>query len=223
MTTKAQVQKLLKPISNKYPSFALHGRSIIATPVHHVVRYFLMDGFSVPNAFRPRWALIPLCVPSPILHISYSGRIGTVEYGIWDITKLDVQPFLIQQFEETVLPIFNTVQTLHSFKQFLETDPRLDHCCLRPDQSIILESALGNLDAARTIWTSELSKWTERHYLHFDGEPENMRRRQALGACLMADDRAGIAALLHEFEAFTVTSNKLEKIWERTPFPLETM
>jgi hypothetical protein len=37
----------------------------------------------------------------------------------------------------------------------------------------------------------------------------------------MTDDRAGIAALSHQFEAFTITSNKLEKIWQPTPFDWE--
>jgi len=38
---------------------------------------------------------------------------------------------------------------------------------------------------------------------------------------LMDGDRIEIARILHEWEAATVNVHKLEKIWERTPFPLE--
>jgi hypothetical protein len=221
MTTKAEVQKLLKPILLKHPGFALHGRRLVATPVHRIVRSFLLDGSSTKTAFRPTWSILPLCVPHPRLHISYGERIGTVEYGYWDITKPNVQEFLIEQFEEKVLPIMRDVQSLEDFKNFLATDSRLDDRCLLPADLIIIESALGNLDTAQKIWIDDISHWTEARHCRDEEDRINLRRRQALGACLMDDDRAGIAALLHEFEAFTVTSNKLEKFWERTPFPME--
>ena len=39
---------------------------------------------------------------------------------------------------------------------------------------------------------------------------------------LASGDRAGMARLLHEWEAYTVDKLKLRDIWEPTPFPLET-
>jgi hypothetical protein len=221
MTTKAQVQKLLKPLIEKYPEFALHGRTIVATPLRRLARYFVVDGTSVPNAFTPTWAVLPLCVPYPRLHMSYGNRIGKKECGSWDITKSDIQQFLMEQFEESVLPIMYSVKTLDDFKHMIATYSAFSRYRLSPADEIIIESALGNFDTARKIWTSELINWTETTHCRDEEDRINLRRRQSLGACLMDDDRAGIAALLHEFEAFTVTSNKLEKIWQPTPFDWE--
>ena len=39
---------------------------------------------------------------------------------------------------------------------------------------------------------------------------------------IFARDRAAIATLLHELEWKTVKKLKIEKFWEKTPFPLES-
>jgi hypothetical protein len=223
MTTQADVRKLLKPIQSKHPHYALHKRCVIATPVLHVARYFVLDGSRGKASFKPRFALLPMCVPYPRLHLSYGWTFWNNTLGPWDIFTPDTPDVLMHESENGALPILEAVRTLEDFMKFTATEHSRGDIYLRTQDRIIIESALGNLDAARKIWTNELSTWTERHYLHFDDEPANMRRRQTLGACLMADDRAGIAALLHEFEAFTVASNKLEKHWERTPFPMEAL
>jgi hypothetical protein len=49
---------------------------------------------------------------------------------------------------------------------------------------------------------------------------ENRRLRE-LCAKLADDDRAGLARLLHEWEAYTVKNFKIEHLWEPTPLPLE--
>jgi hypothetical protein len=38
---------------------------------------------------------------------------------------------------------------------------------------------------------------------------------------LLSEDRTTLANILHEWEAMTIETYKLEKVWERTPFPLE--
>lgn len=40
-------------------------------------------------------------------------------------------------------------------------------------------------------------------------------------ARLAENDRTGLARVLHEWEAYTVKSFKIEHLWEPTPFPLE--
>jgi hypothetical protein len=223
MTTQADVRRLLKPIQLKYPQYALHKRCIIATPLQHVARYFVLDGSLGKESFKPRFAVLPLCVPYPRLHLSYGWTFWNTAYGPWDIAKRDTPNVLMHEFENGALPVLETVRSLEDFVKFVASDHSRAYIYLRTEDLIIIESALGNLDAARKIWTDDLSRWKESTHCRDDEDRINLRRRQALGTRLMADDRAGIATLLHEFEAFTVTSNKLEKIWQRTPFPLETM
>jgi len=47
-------------------------------------------------------------------------------------------------------------------------------------------------------------------------------KTRALVTLLDAGDYAGIAALLHEWEAITARNFRVEHIWEPTPFPFET-
>ncbi len=49
---------------------------------------------------------------------------------------------------------------------------------------------------------------------------ENRRLRE-LCAKLADDDRAGLARLLHAWEAYTVRNFKIEHLWQPTPLPLE--
>jgi hypothetical protein len=44
---------------------------------------------------------------------------------------------------------------------------------------------------------------------------------RALCAALAANDRAGLAKLLHEWEALTVKNLRIEHLWQPTAFPLE--
>ena len=43
------------------------------------------------------------------------------------------------------------------------------------------------------------------------------------GLCplVAANDRTGLAKLLHSYEAQSVKNLKIEKFWEPTPFPIE--
>jgi hypothetical protein len=44
---------------------------------------------------------------------------------------------------------------------------------------------------------------------------------QGLCPLVASNDRAGLAKLLHSYEAQSVKNLKIEKFWERTPFPIE--
>ena len=50
---------------------------------------------------------------------------------------------------------------------------------------------------------------------------EQNRDLRKFCALLAADDRAGLAKALHEWEALTVKNLKIESLWETTPYPLE--
>ena len=47
------------------------------------------------------------------------------------------------------------------------------------------------------------------------------RAAQELCPLVAANDRAGLANLLHSYEAQSVKNLKIEKYWQRTPFPIE--
>jgi hypothetical protein len=52
-------------------------------------------------------------------------------------------------------------------------------------------------------------------------QEEYDRITKMLCPLVAANDRPGLARLLHEFEAGSAKDMKLDKIWEPTPFPIE--
>ncbi len=90
-----------------------------------------------------------------------------------------------------------------------------------PQCKIIVDVALGDLDAARSICKEHFPRWSvdQPHYDE-DDRAENRRLRE-LCARLAENDRTGLARLLHEWEEHTVKHFKIEHLWAPTPFPLE--
>lgn len=54
-----------------------------------------------------------------------------------------------------------------------------------------------------------------------DAWQPRFERASRLGALVTAGDQAGDAALLHQWEEAFVARNRLEAIYEKTPFPFE--
>ena len=71
------------------------------------------------------------------------------------------------------------------------------------------------------VITGTIGCWSEETYGCDDDDKAQLRRLKELCRRLAADDRAGLAALLHDWEAQTVRNLKIEHLWEPTPFPLE--
>ncbi len=85
-------------------------------------------------------------------------------------------------------------------------------------QSLLL-IAMGELDQARDIIATE--KQASDFWLPHLERLGLKEKLLDLGDRLGAEDRAKLAGLLHEWEAYTVEKLKLGGVWERTPFPLD--
>jgi hypothetical protein len=80
--------------------------------------------------------------------------------------------------------------------------------------------ALGYLQAAVEI-LQQFSKQSE-YWVKMTHTPEHFTElMDEVRPMVLAQDKAGIAAKLHEWEAYTVKQLKLEKYWQPTPFPIE--
>lgn len=93
----------------------------------------------------------------------------------------------------------------------------------RPYQRVNVEAARGRLDEVRIICREELPCWPDNRFGNRPEEIDIIRLPQMICDLFAADDRAGLAALLHEWEATTVRNLKLEHLWAPTPFPLEQL
>ena len=220
MTTKKQVFSLLKHLLDRDDGLSLSDDFVVVKPVRHVIRTFWIDRTSdadYPNFF---WAVGHAFGP-----MMSRGGIWAEQFQIargapnrWSQTGM--REAFLNVVEGAVLPMLRRVE---SFDDIFTIDTQFRSAILdgwlqyEPYQMHFL-AANGRFDEAIAIYES-IRDW--------DRSPENPRRRayafvtDDLAPLLLANDRAGVAALLHGWERATIQCNGLDAIYEPTPFPLE--
>ena len=237
MTTLAQVKRAVKPLLNGNPDLALVGRWLIVTPVHHVVRGIVIDRTSRADNFRPEWALMHLFDIHNTIFLNWGSsqhppHLFYPEEGPWKWSSPQVEYALHALIERTALPKLRSIDSIQSLLNELterygsrnnkELSPFFPFI-RDPITKILFDVSLGNLDSARSICAKSINCRDEETYGRDDDDKAQLRRLKELCRLLAADDRAGMARLLHEWEAQTVRNLKIEHLWEPTPFPLEMM
>jgi hypothetical protein len=224
MTTAAQVKKLVRPLLERHSDLALVGRWIFVTPVHHFARGILVGRMLDAEAFRPRWAVLHLFE----VRRSFSLDWGELLYnepsprpGSWKISDPDISAALIRQIEQRALPALRAIVTLDDYLSFVSQHYFRHQLFDWPDCRLIVEVALGDLAAARATCRDNLHLWSSDRPVIDDEAREKHRRLRGFCALVAADDRAGLAKTLHEWEAISVKNLKIAHLWGATPFPLE--
>lgn len=238
MTTAAQVKRLVKPLLARHPDLALVGRMIVVRPVHHVLRAIYIDRTRSGDEFNPRWTVMHLFECNDRIGFDLGGDIYKPRATTWPRQFPELREFaklwwiedpespevLVDAIEGAALPRLGPLAKLEGYYAHLSSYRRghMDYAYrLRPYKRVIVEAARGRLDEVRAICRDELLQWPDNW---FGDTPEAiaiMRRAKSICPLAAADDRAGIAQLLHEWEAVTVKNLKIEHLWEPTPFPLE--
>ncbi|RAI45792.1 hypothetical protein CH341_01975 [Rhodoplanes roseus] len=131
-----------------------------------------------------------------------------------------IQDALIEAIDEQALPRLRSVTSIEDYFAFVSGHTFRHKLFDWPDVKIIVDVARGDLAAARALRDANIDRWRDNP-AHDDESRARYRRVRQLCARLDADDRPGLAALLHEWEAITVRNLKIERLWEPTPFPLE--
>ena len=227
MTTAAQVKRAMKPLIEKYPDLALVGRAIFLKPVRHLVHSVIIDRTGSAEDFRPYWAINETFDIRRSIGLSWGREIYPPQKGLWLWSDPTSIPTLLTIIEGEALPRLRAFQTI---AQVVEALPDLDNRYEKwskpplefwPDRKIVFEVALGDLTSARAIAAKMMQYWVAppAHFKAWDRE--QWQRLVMLARLLDDDDRAGLAALLHEWEHTTVRNLRIEHLWEPTPFPLE--
>lgn len=224
MTTAAQVKALVKPLIERHSDLALIGRWIFVKPVDHVARGILIDRMLDAAKFRPRWAVVHLFEWRRFFPLSWGDMLyneGSPRPGSWSIADPDIASALFREIETHALPPLRAMKTLDDYLSFVSQHYFRHHLFDWPECRIIVEVALGDLEAARKTGEANLATWSTIHPYHDEETREQYRRLRELYARLAADDRAGLVQLLHEWEFQTVKNLKMDHLWQPTPFPLE--
>ena len=222
MTTVRQVKKLLAPLAARHDDLELVGFTLYLKPVRHLLRGVTIDRTSDANWFRVRWPVRNLCEPSDTLPLTWSGYVYPSE-GLWFWSNPSLQDDLFQAIEEQALPALRAIQTFDDFFTFASDRERFGAWPfdLFTLQRVGVDCARGDLESARAgcaALKSGLTRWSMASMRDdFD------RVTGELCPLLAANDRAGMARLLHQWEAYTVEKLKIGHIYEPSPFPLELM
>lgn len=220
MKPAAELRKVVRPLLKRNPDLAFHRLSILVVPVRHLVRRVVIDRTGGPD-MRSVWCDVGcLCLPGEALggraHLLYPAG-GDAS---WRLSDPHFAGKLFARIEPSVLDELRAIRTLDDYADFLHCGVpspvfRREHL-----EYLVVAVARGDLRTAATICealgdgrsrfdSSDLAAWAQ---------PVIDRLYPLVQAC----DRAGLARVLREYEELTVKTNKLEDLWEPTPFPLET-
>jgi hypothetical protein len=220
MTTTAQVKRAMRPLLQKHQDFELIGRLLVIKPINHVLRGIVIDRTGSAARFKPKWFMVHLFEHRTSYPLSWGHELFRRSHGLWFWCNPDSIPVLIEEIEQNALPQLQAIQTVEDFVAFVTAHPRSHHLA-DPPTKLVVDVALGNLESAREICTGFLPKYTEATYGRDAEDKMQFRNLKELCRRLVLDDRAGLAALLHETEAQTVKNLKLDHLWQPSPFPLE--
>lgn len=224
MTTAAQVKKIVRPVLERHADLALVGRWIYLKPVHHFARAVLIGRTAYAEEFEPRWAVIHLFQARESFSLDWGEFLANERSrrrGLWFMSDPDVELSLIEAIERQALPKLRAIQTLDDYLAFVSRHMFRHKLFDWPQCKIIVDVALGDLDAAQAICEEKMHRWSVDQPQHDEDSMAKYRRLRELCTRLGENDRAGLARLLHEWEAYTVKNFKIEHLWEPSPFPLE--
>lgn len=221
MVTAAEIRKVTRPLMARHSELMLKRRTAYVNPVDHLAKVIIFDRYQTGRGeFRVFWAIVPMFLPMSSLGFKYGGLL--MEPQRRSVHTPGVEDRLIAQLEAIVFPVFDRVHTIEQFKAFAETgltvfsDPPNPLLGLGPRDPLkmLVDAALGDFDAVdealvRFRRVGRVLSPKEQDYIDTLGPPIDAR------------DRAGVARVLHEWEAYTVRNQKVEDLWKPSPFPVE--
>lgn len=219
MSTVAEVRKVAAPLLERHSDLVMVGRAVVVLPVTHVLRVIHLNGSSGRGAFSPCWGATYLFRRRDYVSYGWTRDFMSGIYGIWDVAHPDHQRVFTEMAETEALPVLRAMKTFDDFLAFTSHDIFFTPWHRYPLGRLIIQCALGDFDGGRRtcagLWKPNAIPDKEH------GRDEYLAIAQSLCPLLAKDDRSGIARLLHEWEAFSVKTFKLEKYWQPTPFPIE--
>jgi len=217
MTTAAQIRKLTKPLLERYPDLVLDGQWLHLKPTNHLLRTLLFDRTGQANYFRPRWATIILFDPRSIVDLKYGEKLAGPRGQLWSWDDPNMPADIYDVIDNVALPAMRKVKSIDDFVKFASSSERFPLRVLPafPHLKLLTDAATGDLESARSI----CNKWCGR--APFDPEDPLGPIVDGLCPALASNNVPALVRQLHAWEEYTVKQLKLEKIWERTPFPIE--
>ena len=220
MTTIAQVKQAVQPLLQRNTDLELVGRLVIIKPVQHILCGINIGRSLDPLKFVPTWSVLLLSEPHKNFGYLWGAKVSGPR-GNWKISDPDLPVAMCQAIEQEALIPMRAVKTFDDFINFASKERfPVKHLDLYPATKILVDIARGDLIAAAAICQHLKTNEGRAEYMPYLRE-EYDRVVEELCPLVTAGDRAGLAKLLHSYEAQSVKNLKIEKYWEPTPFPIE--
>ncbi|GAB5507463.1 MAG: hypothetical protein Rhirs2KO_26260 [Rhizobiaceae bacterium] len=212
----AKLAPLMRPLLERHADLEMRGRWIVVKPVRHVFRGIMLDrtsGAATTAVSSVVWHLFEFQTSIPL--------IWKQAFPWLDLSRSDQLESLFDGIERIFLPQLRAVQTVEDLVAYVDRHWARHRLFDTPETKVIVDAALGRLGEARAVADANIVRWSSNNRRWDDVDRQQMSCLANLHDCLVSGDIDAIARLLHEWEAATVKHNKLEGLWEPTPFPLE--
>ena len=219
MTTIAQVKQAVQPLLQRNSDLALIGRLVIIRPVQHILCGINIGRSLDHLKFVPTWSVLLLSELHKDFGYLWGGKVRGPR-GSWLITDPNLPAAMCEAIEQEALAPMRAIKTFDDFINLASKEHfPVRHLNLYPATRILVDIARGDLAAAETI--CRYLRTHEGRAQYMPNMREEYDRVMQLCPLVAAGDRAGLAKLLHGYEAQSVKNLKLEKYWEATPLPIE--
>lgn len=244
MTSSVEIRRWTKDLVRQRSDVLLRRRSLVLAPVQHVHRSIFFYGSSDKTLPRPRWQLVLLFAPLNLPYATWS-----IEIPVGRSTESGFADRLLEQFAAAIELELKPVSSIEVFFERTRAYRPHDVVSLQweltrnPGHHACVLAALGRLREASAIAEEQIAPIPRLQTVLDEGRallarrPKNgdakfkvdwashrlsaLLELQRLAVLSRAGDRAGVAALLHEWERKKVRLREIEDIWQPTPFPLE--
>jgi hypothetical protein len=228
VTTRKQIMELAAPLLARNPDLALVKNIIVVRPVAHFLRFIFIERTGNADTCEPRWGAAILfsgLVNIPIGDTQLLYRPGP--RGLWSWSDPTMFQSFARTVENEVLPKLRAVNTAQDYiDKVLSHAP--DHPSSRWAPTMLCSLAIGELEQARALLKQNPRIHGTDMSALFVQELDRLSiglgtRLLERGERLEQADRLKLAEHLHELEAVSVKNLGLEKVWARTPFPIESL
>ena len=221
MTTQRQIEKLVKPLRERHANLAPMRNWIVLRPIDHVLCGIRFGRTWSANRLRPYWSVTHFCEPLDYIPNSWGGIIFPRDHDGWLWDDPHMPQRLTDQIENIFLPKLRALQDFRQYMEYVSSAENFEsnNLTLFPFRNAAAQAAFGNFAAAREICERHLPR--EPFYEGHDDKPAFDRIIKQLYPLLRADDEAGVAELLRNWEGQMMRNLGIEDIWTPTPFPFE--
>jgi hypothetical protein len=225
MVSVRLTRKLFGPLLRRHSDLEMVGHWIYVRPVRHIARGIALQSWRRANRWTPEWAAQPMFEPLDFMTLNWSEFMETccprdwleVNPPSWDRTD-DEQAAWLAEGYGFALPHLRALDTIEAFVAF-EREPRR-RSGRWPPSEVVLEAALGNFERVREIAAEHRAIWEQGGGIN-RGIQRIIDCARAVTPLVEREDRAGLAALFHDWEAISARNLGIEHIYEKTPFPFQ--